>query len=476
MKKEVILVVDNDRAFRETCVALLNEVGYETREASSEENARTILEAGGIDLALIDVRLEDDDNINDRSGVELATDQKFNFIPKIILTSIDLDNDTSSKVLSLPSRGLPPVTRIISKPKVMKEFARTVREGLDSIKLTPEVENAAQPIRAWTEETLAHWHQLKEALGPKLPNLDLSIQFAEVQSFTSLARKIYSVANANQAEELERLLRLLFRKNSQIAIDTLPHASQPGLVTAWVSGSRDGYRWEPRLLKIGTLAWQQAELNGYERAKQYDLVDNFCIVREQEEHSEHFGCVLYKAPRSVRFHEMTWLTAYYTIQRAEEACQSIDDLLAAATRYLYKHECKPQRGMQLENTYIERLNFGDSALLEEQFQQTIAELAEQGFGSILLQGREIQYFLDDGELRIESNPIDFLFSRGIPVESPAIAQRHSIGISDISSILVDKLGNTWLTNFCGFGPAPCMFDFVALEAAIRFNWLDVDEL
>jgi DNA-binding winged helix-turn-helix (wHTH) protein len=44
------------------------------------------------------------------------------------------------------------------------------------------------------------------------------------------------------------------------------------------------------------------------------------------------------------------------------------------------------------------------------------------------------------------------------------------------SILVDAHGRAWLTDFADAGDVPQFWNFVALESAIRFDWLDEREL
>jgi len=44
------------------------------------------------------------------------------------------------------------------------------------------------------------------------------------------------------------------------------------------------------------------------------------------------------------------------------------------------------------------------------------------------------------------------------------------------NILVDATGRTWLTDFAEAGLAPLLWNFVTLEAAIRFDWVQTNDL
>jgi hypothetical protein len=44
------------------------------------------------------------------------------------------------------------------------------------------------------------------------------------------------------------------------------------------------------------------------------------------------------------------------------------------------------------------------------------------------------------------------------------------------NVLTDNSGHAWLTGFSGAGLAPLHWNFIALEAAIRFDWTDTNDL
>ncbi len=67
-----ILLADNNDVFRKTRGDFLQEEGYEVVMASSPAEAIELVAQGGIDLAILDVRLEEDDNELDFSGLDVA--------------------------------------------------------------------------------------------------------------------------------------------------------------------------------------------------------------------------------------------------------------------------------------------------------------------------------------------------------------------------------------------------------------------
>ncbi len=85
MAKTTILLADNSKAFSEVRAELLEANGYQVIIASNSTQAKELLAKGGIDLAILDLRLSDDDDENDTSGLEIAKNVAPS-IPKIILT------------------------------------------------------------------------------------------------------------------------------------------------------------------------------------------------------------------------------------------------------------------------------------------------------------------------------------------------------------------------------------------------------
>jgi DNA-binding NarL/FixJ family response regulator len=80
------LLVDDDKSYRKTLASRLRDEGYNhVIEAASPEEALHQVKTHKIDLAIIDIRLRDNTDSNDRSGLTLAA-QLEQTLPKIILT------------------------------------------------------------------------------------------------------------------------------------------------------------------------------------------------------------------------------------------------------------------------------------------------------------------------------------------------------------------------------------------------------
>lgn len=108
MFKSVILVADNQQGSLDTTAKLLKEAGYATVKANSLLEARRKLEERRTHAAVLDVRLKDDDDDNDLSGVMLAKTAAPE-MPKILYTA-----HPTKEVIRLACEH-PTVTSIVGK-------------------------------------------------------------------------------------------------------------------------------------------------------------------------------------------------------------------------------------------------------------------------------------------------------------------------------------------------------------------------
>jgi len=86
MAKVTILLADNNQHFAEVQAEVLKTEGYQVLIALSPVQARELLGQGGIDLAILDLRLANDDDERDRSGLVVAKEVAPS-VPKILLTA-----------------------------------------------------------------------------------------------------------------------------------------------------------------------------------------------------------------------------------------------------------------------------------------------------------------------------------------------------------------------------------------------------
>lgn len=138
MPKATILFADNDPDFLQTRSEFLKQEGYRVVPAANPTEARRELEAGGIDLAILDIRLVNDDDDRDTSGLTLAREVA-RTVPKIILTGFP-SYDYVREALRPQLDGLPAAVNFVAKQEGPEALLRAVRKALDS-KTVPRKSN-----------------------------------------------------------------------------------------------------------------------------------------------------------------------------------------------------------------------------------------------------------------------------------------------------------------------------------------------
>ncbi len=132
--KQTILIADNDQGYLKTAAQFFEVEGFVVRTAENPTEARRILESEPVDLGILDLRLRDNHDEKDLSGLELATEVRHE-IPKIILTLYPRWQDVRGS-LGPTDNGGPPAAGYIAKDEGLEALLRVVR--LTLLPLQPE--------------------------------------------------------------------------------------------------------------------------------------------------------------------------------------------------------------------------------------------------------------------------------------------------------------------------------------------------
>jgi len=127
MPKATILFADNDPDFLNTRAEFLEQEGYLVVPAINPTEARRRLEAGGIDLAILDIRLVNDDDEKDTSGLTLAKEVARS-VPKIILTGFP-SYEYVRETLAPQVDGLPVAVDFVAKQEGPEALLSAIRRA-----------------------------------------------------------------------------------------------------------------------------------------------------------------------------------------------------------------------------------------------------------------------------------------------------------------------------------------------------------
>jgi CheY-like chemotaxis protein len=129
MARITILFADNDTDFLRTRKEFLEKEGYEIIPATSPSEAKKIFEQWKISLAILDLRLVNDDDEKDVSGLNLAKDEAYRTIPKIILTGFP-SYEAVREALGPTIEGLPPAFDFLAKKEGPEVLVKAIKKAL----------------------------------------------------------------------------------------------------------------------------------------------------------------------------------------------------------------------------------------------------------------------------------------------------------------------------------------------------------
>jgi len=113
-KMKKILFADNDADFLDTRAEFLEQEEYHVLKAFSLAEAERILHDTWLHLAILDIRMMNDDDEKDISGLILAKDRFCHAVPKIMLTNYP-SYQYVKEVMGPALDGLPPAVDFLSK-------------------------------------------------------------------------------------------------------------------------------------------------------------------------------------------------------------------------------------------------------------------------------------------------------------------------------------------------------------------------
>lgn len=130
-----ILVADNDRGSLRYITEVIEERGYSVVGATGPDEARAVLDGNRADVAVIDLRLENDTDQYDISGLRLA-EQSSESIPKIIVSAFSSQAEMA-EALKVKITGAPTIVGFVDKGNI-------------ATMLLPAIEDALRIKRLWS--------------------------------------------------------------------------------------------------------------------------------------------------------------------------------------------------------------------------------------------------------------------------------------------------------------------------------------
>ncbi len=418
-----ILLADNDKLFIRGPLRTLTDRGWKITTATSLDEAREVLENGWFHVAILDLRLKEDEDNHDRSGLDLARQERFAPIPKIIYTTFVNGAQKEAQALAEP-------LQLVSKQDGRSKLVDAVETALNRTQTN------------WMAQVI-----FAPATGLNFQNLADSISRAakansDLEATDLLKRLFY---NEQQRVTIEKVL---WNSGHRIALEIsipAPVAGREFYIV--VLGPRELIEEEVALVrKVGPKA--QGGNSTY--------LNHWVITT-------HFGAIAYAIYTPETDGVTNLRAAYRTPREFQAAVKGLFD----TTLPPWHREDSSRREEPLSELYRRRL-LGNvsthklagivSALTRESGRVKFPVRLERG-----------ELYLPGGSAAGYGDPLARVTAWPDGTESWVA---NSPGSLSGENVLADQSGRAWCTDFAQAGTSPVLANHVAIEALIRFDWVE----
>lgn len=442
MTNKTILLADNDLVFLATCAEYLESVGYRVVKAATPSEARHILETFYVHIAILDLRLTDD-NEKDRSGLMLAKVVALS-TPKLILTKFPAHEDVREAMM-LDRGVLPPAVDYVDKRKDLNILLEAVN-------------------RAFAQHVRVNWELALNWKGHDPFGL---VNLIEVG--------LEGEHLLNRAEEFEDLFRRLFYEKEHIRIDSLLWQGN-GRVALVVFAFKEGAKPESFVVVCGQNTIVNEEARRFEEFAPKAPGDASTMLnKNMRAETTHFAA----NPYTVVGNDLENIQTFSDLYRSTQEKVFKDALTVLFQNTLQEwHQDRPiaENNNSLETLYLQRLNLSKEYFSHTDFEERMkvieSQIATLGLRIVRTDGAWIFHFNNQSFSFLD--PF-LIFSRISDQKETALAINVPGRLTG-ENILTDESGHAWLTDFAEAGLSPLLWNFVALEAAIRFDWVETKNL
>ena len=451
--KRVILFADNEPDFVDVRSEFLQDAGYRIVKAYTLEQARQRLAEEYVHLAILDIRMVDDDDENDTSGLTLAKDPKFRLVPKIILTGYPTVQAVR-EALGPVAEGLPPAVEFLAKVDGPEAMILAVDQALATyVPLNSDLQFQ------WDVQQRLSFIYLVTLLRPQLSNDTL----------------------AQRAGELEDLFRRLLSEYRQVRVSRLFWHGD-GQICLWVLACSAQGATDARVVVCG-----EREALNQELALVQELAPDSLQTLRMDCTAEtmRFAAVSYALP-DADLSAMQPLRALFQDGKERPLKTAFGHLLTQVLPAWHQHG-QTVEAHDLMALYRRWLGLEEESLPRQEVEQRVDALVRNvrtlGRVGIERGGGSIHFRFPGVPTMAFPDPVAMAYGSLERVGSEVLCA-ISPGRLSAENILVDGALQTWLTGFGHAGLRPQWWDFVWLEAMIRFDlsqapdlpaWLEFEE-
>lgn len=439
MTKPIVLIADNLESDLDSVREFLEPRGFEVLTAGTVEKTKEILHNQRVHLAVVDLRLRDDADNLDESGLTEVIEQGDPTIPKILWTTHPTWERVAKALGRRPDGG-----------QLAFDFVAK-RDGLDKL-----------------------LSKIQEGLRTTGINFGLEIGFQAGLSFGRLAADLLPAGDEPQlllqmAAELRDLYRKLFTHQRLITIYPIP-AGRSGAILTLVQPVNEQGLQRMVVVKCGPREMVAAEKRNYEQyvrgyaAARSTSVEAFAMTRSLA------GLVLTLVGTEPDEAYETFEDFYKATAEVSPIGETLEDLCRMMS--LWRRQARQPLELPLSAWYRQVLGLDPR---QEAIQERVRELAASDLPRADLtlnrERRTLLFRLNLNGLVELPDPVQAAFHRPelfqTPPHIPLSLTTH--GDLNARNILVGPRHQAWLLDFSHTGPGFVLRDFVELESIITLE-------
>jgi len=463
MHKPAVLLVDNNSSLLASFGGTLEREGYKVLLANNEEEALGLAQREIVHLAVVDIRLINDRDENDYSGLHLAASLGTLSIPRIVLTGqwFSDPGELVRRVMTKDMQGKVLGSNFIWKHEGPEKVLDAIRLAFRTdVKLNPHL---------------------------KLKFLPKGLSWQTLVDQLKMFRGSDEVAKQKAQEELKDLTCRLFLKPSEVRFrSAVPGHSQ--CTVALVQQIFNEIEGKTVAIKFGP-----RESIAREEKRFWDYVKPFverCTDLELGPvWSRNLGAMAYSFVGERAGTARTFLDYYQSGEvTIDQLKKTIGDLFQESCKSWYngRRELKEEKRQPLDILYRKYLNLQDETHVNElknRFEWLLKQKMPGSAISLLeTSGRQKLQIQITERLQLElPNPIRFALeeqSSGSGRDFFPSPLQVAITHGDLhsSNIMVSDAGRIWLIDFYKTGWGHVLRDFTELESDIKFTLFQSNSL
>ncbi len=426
-----ILFIDNDPEFLKTMTGLLKQHGFSVTMASSVNEARRLLERFFFHLIICDLRMENDDEEADQSGLAILNDPAIRPIPKILATfwaTWEISDKVKDVVVAVAPK---------SKPD---EFLKKIKIGFErNVKANWGLRFRGR--RGLPVSFLLMAETLCPNLDPRvLPELAEEIEFG--------IRTMFPRAIQVQFE------KGLWYFNRRLAI--VIHVFEPRRAP------------DSRVLVIGLRDAIEEERKNFMTYGSYDTSYNTSLAQNEFFDNAKVAGHAYKTLDG----DLTELQEFRSFFHSG----SVEDIKNVIEQFFKQTLLPWRKAFRVDplphdlNSWLKKVSPGltpeNAPVFRRKLTCFLDKLASYEYGYVC-QGKNLKFQINKTELSALDPTI--LIERNSEADNQTVFV-NGPGMITGANLLTDGVNHTWLTDFFGSGPAPVLRYHVMLEFYVRFHW------